>query len=414
MSETRPRRVEIFNPGAMHFTYALGAAVQSLGYAGRYHTSLYYKAEAWRPWLAALPPGLRRRAERQLLRRRHEGLDADRVVSRGPHEILRLAAGRLGIPGGGLLRWRNGAADRRMARLVRADPPAAVIGHDTAALRTLEAARAAGCLGILNQVIGHRALGEPLLLADLARWPAFAEERQLRPDPAMSEYCRREALAAGHCLAPSAYVKDSLEAVGVPAGRVSVLPYGVDVERFRPRQGNRRPGPIRLLFVGQLSQRKGLAYLLEAIAGLPQGLIETTLVGPLSAPAAALAPYAAHFRHLPAVPYQEIHEVFAQADLFAYPSLHEGSALAIYEALASGLPVVTTPNAGSVVEDGRQGFLVPPGVVQPLRERLQELAEDAALRQRLSLSARERALQFTWTHYRDRLGTILARLIGPP
>lgn len=410
----RTRRIEIFNPGAMHFTYALGAAVQRLGYAGSYHTSLYYKEAAWRPWLAALPPGLRRNAERQLRRRHHADLQDGRVVSHNVIEALRLAGGRLGVSGGALLRWRNQVADRRMARLVRRRPPDAVIGHDTAALATLRAAREAGCVGLLNQVIGHRAVSEPLLLADRARWPAFAEEAQLRPDPALTEYCRQEALAAGHCLAPSDYVRQSLEAVGVGPERISVLPYGVDVERFRPQGEPRAPGPLRLLFVGQLSQRKGLPYLLEALAGLPQGLVETTLVGPLSAPAAALAPYAGLFRHLPAVPYQEVHRVFAAADLFVYPSLHEGSALAIYEALAAGLPVVTTPNAGSVVEEGKQGFLVPPASVELLRERILALAEDVALRQRFALAARERALEFTWDRYRQRLGVILEGLIGPP
>lgn len=413
MTDERPRRIEVFNPGAMHFTYALGAAVQALGYAGRYHTSLYYKEARWRPRLAVLPAGLRQRAERQLRRRLHPGLDADRVVSHDLLEGLRLAAGRLGLGGEGLLRWRNCAADGRMARWVRRDPPAAVIGHDTAARLSLEAARAVGSLGILNQVIGHRAVGEPLLLAELARRPEFASEG-LRADPAMNEYCRREALAAGHCLAPSDYVRDTLVAVGVPAERISVLPYGVDVERFRPRAGPRPPGALRLLFIGQISPRKGIAYLLEAVASLPPGLVETTLIGPLATPRAALDPFAGRFRHLPAVPHHEIHRHFAAADLFVYPSLHEGSALAIYEALASGLPVLATANAGSVVEEGRQGFLVPVGSVAPLAERIRELAEDEALRGRLAAAARERALEFTWKHYQERLAAILARLVGPP
>jgi glycosyltransferase involved in cell wall biosynthesis len=413
MTNERPRRIEIFNPGAMHFTYALGAAVQALGYAGSYHTSLYYKEARWRPALALLPSGLRRRAERQLRRRLFAGLDPSRVVSHDLIEGLRLAAGRLGLGGDGLLRWRNRAADRRMARLVRREPPAAVIGHDTAALLSLQAARVAGSLGILNQVIGHRAVGEPLLLAEFRRRPDFAPER-LKADPAMTELCLREALAAGHCLAPSDYVRDTLVAVGVPTGRISVLPYGVDVERFRPRAGPRQPGPPRLLFVGQLSPRKGLATLLEALASLPTGMVETTLIGPLATPKAALDRFAGHFHHLPAVPHHEIHRHFADADFFVYPSLHEGSALAIYEALASGLPVIATANAGSVVEEGRQGFLVPVGSVASLAERIRQLAGDEALRGRLAVAARERALQFTWTHYRERLTAILARLIGPP
>jgi glycosyltransferase involved in cell wall biosynthesis len=328
-------------------------------------------------------------------------------------EGLRLAAGRLGFGGEALLRWRNRAADRRMAQLVRRERPAAVIAHDTAALLSLEAAREVGSLGILNQVIGHRAVGEPLLLAELARRPDFAP-RRVQSDPALTELCRREALAAGHCLAPSDYVRDTLQAVGVPRERISVLPYGVDVERFRPRGGPRPPGPVRLLFVGQLSQRKGLAYLLEAVASLPPGLVQTTLIGPLVAPKAALDRFAGHFRHLPVVPHHEIHRHFAEADLFAYPSLHEGSALAIYEALASGLPVVATPNAGSVVRDGCEGFLVPVANALPLAERIRALAEDETLRRRMSAAARERALEFTWMNYQQRLAAILARLVGPP
>lgn len=411
-----PPVVEVGNPGAMHFTYALAAAVQALGYGGRFHTDLYYRPGAWDPWLGLLPATLRSRARRQLERRRHPDLDPARVSAALWREAARLVAGRLGLPARvseALLAARNRAADRRLARLVRRERPAAVIVHDTAALRTLEAARQAGVVGILNQVIGHRVSGEAILRAEADRHPAFMPPGWSWRDPALTETCRREALAAGHLLAPSDYVRDTLTALGVPPEQISVLPFGVDVERFRPVKREPQSGPVRLLFVGQLAARKGLAYLLEAMRRLPPGLCRATLVGPLALPPDALAPYADLFEHRAAVPYHEVQAVFAAADLFVYPSLHEGSALAIYEALACGLPVVTTPNSGSVVEAGRQGLIVPAGDAIALAQAVERLASDAPLRQEMAAAARARALQFTWDRYRARLGGILAELIGP-
>lgn len=412
----RPPVVEVGNPGAMHFSYALAAAVQALGYGGRFHTDLYYRPDAWDPWLGLLPPALRRRARRQLERRRHPDLDPARVSAALWREAARLGAGRLGLPAAlteALLAARNRAADRRLARLVRRERPAAVIVHDTAALRTLEAARAAGVVGILNQVIGHRVSGEAILRAEAERHPGFMPPGWTWRDAGLTETCRREALAAGHILAPSPYVRDTLTGLGVPPERISLLPFGVDVARFRPVSAAPRSGPVQLLFVGQLAARKGLAYLLEALRLLPPGLCRATLVGPLAAPPAALAPYAGLFEHRAAVPYHEVQAVFAAADLFVYPSLHEGSALAIYEALACGLPVVTTPNSGSVVETGHQGLIVPAGDAVALAEAVRHLALDAPLRRDMAAAARVRALEFTWDHYRARLGGILGGLLGP-
>src|SRR5262249_8217957 len=133
---------------------------------------------------------------------------------------------------------------------------------------------------------------------------------------------------------------------------------GVDVARFRP--GGPRPrGQFRILFVGTLSQRKGIRYLLEAARRLRLPDAELVLAGRMVGSETAFAPYRDVFRHVTHVPYHEVHALYQDADVFVYPSLHEGSAFAVFEALASGLPVICTPNTGSVVRDGVEGFLVP-------------------------------------------------------
>jgi glycosyltransferase involved in cell wall biosynthesis len=203
-------------------------------------------------------------------------------------------------------------------------------------------------------------------------------------------------------MVPSDYVRDTLTARGAAPEKIVVLPYGVDIDRFRPAASPRHDG-FRILFVGHLSQRKGILYLLEAVKRLNLPGAELVLVGKMIGPETAFAPYRGVFRHVTHVPYHEVHRLFQEADIFVYPSLHEGSAFATYEALASGLPIVTTKNAGSVARDGQEGFIVPIRDVEALMERIERLYRDRNLRAAMAAAARQRAAEFTWAHYRARL-----------
>jgi glycosyltransferase involved in cell wall biosynthesis len=102
--------------------------------------------------------------------------------------------------------------------------------------------------------------------------------------------------------------------------------------------------------------------------------------------------------------------VYRSADVFAFPSLAEGSALVTYEALASGLPVVTTANAGSVVRDGIEGFIIGAGDAGALAQRLDELHRDPCLREAMGRAARERAAAYTWERYGRAFAQALAAL----
>jgi glycosyltransferase involved in cell wall biosynthesis len=115
---------------------------------------------------------------------------------------------------------------------------------------------------------------------------------------------------------------------------------------------------------------------------------------------------------VPNVPHAEVQRLFQSADLFVYPSLHEGSALAIFEAMASGLPVITTENAGSMVRDGIDGYLVKLRDPAAIAERILELHRDPERRHAMAANARQRAEQFTWSHYRERLGGVLDTLVA--
>ncbi|MGQ0664351.1 MAG: glycosyltransferase family 4 protein, partial [Pseudomonadota bacterium] len=298
--------------------------------------------------------------------------------------------------------WRNEIFDRRVASRVRRERPDFVVGHDGSALLAGRAARRIGAIAVLNQVIGHIADGLDILRQEAALSPEFADG-QARVPAWIVERCHSEALEADAILAPSAYVRDTLLGRGVNPARILVLPYGVDVERFRPPPERRRDGVFRILFVGNLAQRKGIKYLLEAVRRLKLKDAELVLVGKLVATPAALAPYRDLFRHVPHVPHADVHALYGSADLFVYPSLHEGSAFATYEALASGLPVIATANTGSVVRDGQEGIIVPLRDPEALARAIERLYRDQDLRAAMARAARARALEFTWAHYRARL-----------
>jgi len=395
------------HPGSNHLAYQLVAALQAAGYDASFETGLFWTGRGLLPGLTGLlPPAIRARVERELKRRSHPGVDPARVSFQPVPELMYVASTRLKLSAErqlAAIAWRNDVFDAQFAQRVLAERPRFTVGHDSSALLAQRATRSYGGLAILNQVIGHIRSGLDLFAEEARLAPEFAETLPLPPQRVIAQ-CATEALEADRVIVPSDYVRDTMVANGVDPARVFVLPYGVDTDRFRPPERPRDPdGKFRVLFVGALTQRKGIKYLLEAAKRADIPGLELVCVGKLAGDPAAFVPYADVFRHVPHVPFHEVHRLFHTADVFAYPSLHEGSAFASYEALASGLPVVCTPNTGSVVRDGSEGFVVPVRDVDALVERLRLLARDPDLRARMAVAARARAEEFTWRHYGERL-----------
>jgi glycosyltransferase involved in cell wall biosynthesis len=100
------------------------------------------------------------------------------------------------------------------------------------------------------------------------------------------------------------------------------------------------------------------------------------------------------------------------ADALVGPSICEGSVLVSYEALACGLPVITTPNAGSVVRDGRDGFVVPIRDSDAIGDCLNRLLVNRELLTAMSVSALERSREFTLERYGERLIELLTSILG--
>jgi glycosyltransferase involved in cell wall biosynthesis len=406
--------VIVAHPGTQH-SYETALAVQESGLLQWYVTGFYYDPSGSLGRLVArLPQRLRSRLERDLWRRHKEGLDPRRVLTLPVAELVYASTRRLGLSPkvtAVARRWRSDWFEPRVARIVARKRPRALLCYNDCALRAFTSAKALGVLCVLDQTIAHAMTG----------WRVFREEAALDPSLAVGmpgglqrimDRCTAETRMADLILAGSEYVRESLISHGVDPARVAVVPYGVDTERFRPGPRT-HSGKFRLLYAGQVSRRrKGIRYLLEAVKQLNLPALECVLIGHAVGAESMLAPYRDHFTHMPNVPHRQLHTYFQAADAFVYPSLHEGSAIATYEALASGLPVITTPNSGSVVRDGIEGFVVPIRDVEALKEKILLLYRDQRLREEMAHRARERAEEFTWKAYRQRLGAVLHRALA--
>ncbi|MHB1688295.1 MAG: glycosyltransferase family 4 protein [Ignavibacteriaceae bacterium] len=415
MMEKTIKGVVISHPGHLLVAYQAALGLQEAGLLDGFETGYYYKDSRFsRILLSMLPQQVAARLLRQLRRRTHEGLASQRVRRTHPvAEIIFVLFARLPALSGlaeKIMHLRNEYFDAAVGRVVHKSRPRAVVCYDSSALKTFEAASEVGTLCILDQVVGHIKTGERILSEECQLHPEFADTL---PGPAAAwalKRCTIEAIDADLVLAASEYVRDSLIMNGVSPSRIALCPYGVDTERFRPAV-KIDEHPFQILFVGQLSQRKGIKYLLEAFKELRLEKAELVLMGGVGGSGDGLKSYEGLFRHIRHVPYSELPQYYQSADIFVYPSLHEGSALAIYEALASGLPVITTPNSGSVVRDGVDGFIVPIRDVEALKEKMLLLYQNKELRDRMSQQARKRAESFTWQAYRQRLGSIVQNFI---
>jgi glycosyltransferase involved in cell wall biosynthesis len=190
----------------------------------------------------------------------------------------------------------------------------------------------------------------------------------------------------------SRWTKDSLcDDYGVDPARVTVIHPGIDLTRFPEQLERPQRARPRLLFVGGDFVRKGGPELLEAMRGGLAQICDLDIVTP--APVPATPGVRVHSDLGPNDP--RLLALYSQADVFVLPTHADCLAVAIGEALASGLPVVTTGVGGQpeAVRDGISGMIVPPGEVEPLARALRRLVEDYDLRHVFGWSARCTAVE---------------------
>ena len=200
---------------------------------------------------------------------------------------------------------------------------------------------------------------------------------------------------------------ESFRAANFPDEKMFYLPRGVDVDRFKPAveaDGRTRPPIFRAIFSGALIERKGIHHLLEAWHRLNLSDAELWLLGSVHDEA---KPHLQKFHrdNIRVLGFKrDLENYLNQGSVYVFPSRLEGSAKTIYEAAASGLPMITTREAGDVVRDGVEGIIIQPGDVDAVAAAIEHLYRHPEIVESMGAAARRRVVEnFTWDHYRARL-----------
>ena len=407
-------RVGVVHPGAQH-AWQRAAAFQAAGMLGWYATSAYFHPGS--PAVRAadhLPGRAGRTARARLLRRHFPLLDHTAVRRMGLAELGELALHNLGAdaPARALNAWGNRRFGRQAVELMAREPVDVVWGFDTAALEVFRRAKPRGIACVLDQTIGHRRAWAERLAAEHARHPeVFAGRGPARMGARWLARQDAELALADRVVCGSRFAAETLTARGVDSAKVRVRPYGFD-ETLWPSEPPRRAPlagrPLELIFVGTLTPRKGVAHLLRAMTMVPPGEARLTLVGRRAIPARALAPVRERVTHLPHAPPGALPELMRGADLFVLPSLFEGSAVVLNEALAAGLGIVQSAAAGDGAREDVTGTVLDPVSPQRLAATIRALAREPARVARWQANAWAARHTRTWARYRAALPALAA------
>lgn len=299
--------------------------------------------------------------------------------------------------------------DQRVARrLARVRNVRGIYAQEDGALFSFKRAKADGLARFYDLPIGYWRAGHAI----------YAQERELEPqwtqtlggtrDSARKlERKDRELALSDVVFVASSFTRSTLETAPDSAAilnRTRVFPYGAppalaEAELPAPRTADE---PLRVIFVGLLSQRKGLSYLLKAVEQLGKS-VRLTIVGRVTdGECAPLEAALKHHRYLESLPHNEVLREMREHDVLVFPSLFEGFGMVITEAMSQGVPVITTPHTAGpdFIEDGRDGFIVPIRSSEAIAEKLSFLDENRDALAEMKRAAWRKAQTLSWEDYR--------------
>jgi starch synthase len=391
-------------------------ALYEAGMLAGFHTTIAWQSGST---LDRLFPGSVRS---ELARRSFPGIEPELIHTHPWREVMRLIAVRMG--------WRSlfgretspfspdsicAVVDGIAARaLARGPVPDAVYALDNCALRTFAAAKRCGVRCIYELPIGHYRAFQRIA----------EEERELRPEWATTltgiqdspELLARKDLELANAesiVVASSFTARTLKSYPGPlTSQISLVPYGAPPVG-PPRQPTRREAPLRVMYAGSIGQRKGIAYLIEAVDQLQVPYMLTLLGRPVAKPPAMKNALSRH-RWIESAPHTKVLELMREHDVLVFPSLFEGFGLVILEAMAQGTVVIATPNtaAPDLFDDGRDGYIVQIRSAEAIAQRLTKLAEDRYLLHSMGEAARQTAARYSWKQFRQRWIAAIRNSLG--
>jgi len=407
--------VLLSHPTGNSFVREAALSLEDCGVLGEFHTSIASCGGNIFEKLSRLP-GLGEIRRRSLPARLRPKLKLHPL-----REAFRLALARLGPNASAV--WGNGfcgidaiysSLDHAVSRRVGSGNFRAVYCYEDGALETFRAAKACGLKCIYDLPIAYWRAARRLLTEEAERLPEWACTLDgLRDQKEKLQRKDEELFLADTVVVPSSFVRDSLPQDVLEQKHIEVVPFGSPeiVEYTRDVRG---AGPLKVLFAGSMTQRKGLGDLFLAMTKLDPKCFELHVLGTLVVGMDFYQRQFSGFIHHPSRSNLEVLELMRSCDVFVLPSIVEGRALVQQEAMSCGLPIIVTKNAGAedLVEDGKAGFLVPIRSPEAIAEKLEVFQRDRNLLAIMSNAAKEKARQLTWAIYRAKISEVVGLVIS--
>ena len=351
---------------------------------------------------------------RQQLLRRSYPVPSNLIISSGFREFVRLVSHKYKLERilPGLFNYSIDAVynnvdkvtAHQLTKLSKREKIDAVYCYEDGALETFETAKSFGLTCIYDLPIAYWETGRRLMQEEALRLPEWAPTLGGGITDPESKLTRKvqELENADIIICPSKFVQDSLP-VWARNKHVIMAPFGsptvtkLDLSIKKKDAGR----PLRVLFAGSMGQRKGLGDLFAAIKLIDSSQIELVVMGSLLAPIEFYRQQLPRFTHELSRPHAQVLELMQSCDIFCLPSIVEGRALVMQEAMSQGLPIIITRNTGGgdLVKEGETGFIVPIRSPAKIAEKLAWFTDNIDKIPEMGIKAQQHAATYTWERY---------------
>ncbi len=279
-------------------------------------------------------------------------------------------------------------------------------------LRVLRKAKRFGVITVAERGSSHISYQNKILSEEYEKYGVKIKPL-MSPHPRIIEDDLKGYEEADYISVPSSFVKRTFLEYGVPENKIILVPYGVDLSQFKqiPKEDN----IFRVIFVGGMTLRKGVHYLLKAFSELNLPNSELMLIGAINDEIQPFfKKYEGKFKWLGHIPQNKLYKYYSQGSVFVMPSIEEGLSMVQLQAMACGLPLICTTNTGGedIVEEGKSGFVIPIRDIKALKEKLLYLHKNSEICKQMGQSAKERVSSgFTWDDYGQKMINVYERIL---
>ena len=274
-------------------------------------------------------------------------------------------------------------------------------GFSSASLETLQYLKEKEIPTLVDQIDPGRVELE-IVLAEARKWEGW-DLYELQPHECYFDRLQSEWGLATNVLVNSEWSRQALIQQGVDADKIIMVPLAFEPS-LQSTVSDRKPlKEFTVLFLGAVILRKGIQYLIEAARLLKDFPVKFIVAGPIGITEEALARVPSNMTFTGKVNRSRVPEYYTGADIFVLPTLSDGFALTQLEAMSYGLPVIATHNCGAVVQEGINGFVIPPADPTTLANRILTLYQEKDLLDEMRVRAIQRSGEFSLKNYRDTL-----------